>query len=227
MAHSTFEIVNALLDLSMSDEKIPGLDAIPMGCTVTLSRDYGSTGFETAKQLAKKLGVRCFDKEILDAIAEQSNVDIGLLEKLDEHSRGFIEQWATSLISGKAAYHSDYKRHLVNIVLGIARQGGVIVGRGAHLILDPRRVFRVRITGSLEECAERIAARESISVEQATKKVKQVNDDRAAYVKRMFHVPLHDASRFDVILNSDRHSPEDLADIIVHAMRKAKLPVPD
>jgi len=42
---------------------------------VTLSRDYGSGGREIAQQLAKHLTVPVFDKELLDAVVEQSGAN--------------------------------------------------------------------------------------------------------------------------------------------------------
>ena len=44
-----------------------------MSNIITVSREFGSGGRELGKRLADELGVAYFDKEILEAIAEQTN----------------------------------------------------------------------------------------------------------------------------------------------------------
>src|SRR5690606_33597280 len=112
-------------------------------------------------------------------VASDARVPRYLMERLDEQAASAWDDWTHSLITGKAASKDDYRRHLVNVVLGIARAGGVIVGRGAHLILDEKHVFRVRITGSPEKCAQEIARRKHLTMEEARKDVLRVNRERA------------------------------------------------
>jgi len=143
---------------------------------VTLSRDYGSGGREIAQQLAKHLAVPVYDKELLDAVVERSGADPRLLAQLDEKTRGFWDSWIVSMLSGENVLDDNYRRHLVKVVLGIFNtgKGGVIIGRGAHLVLAQQNVFRVRIIASPETCAERVARKRQISQEEARKEVARV-----------------------------------------------------
>jgi hypothetical protein len=224
---STINLIRALVGAELSSkDDIRVEDVLPKGCVVAVSRDYASGGGEVARLLAARLRVRCFDKELLDGVVQDAKVPRYLMERLDEQVQSAWDDWAYSVITGKPAFKEDYRRHLVNVVLGIARSGGVILGRGAHLILDPRRAFRVRITGSLEKCAEREAQRRGISMEQARAECTRVNAERAEFTRRLYRVEWDDPTRFDLIVNSDRLDAPAMVEVILCAMRHAGMPVP-
>lgn len=189
---------------------------------ITLSRDHGSGGREIAAALAKRLAVPVYDKELLDAVIEQSGANPHLMSQLDEKTRGFWDAWIISLLSGENVLEENYRRHLIKVVLGILNtgNGGVIMGRGAHIILALQNVFRVRITASPETCAERIAAKQRISLEEGRKLVARTNEGRGKFVWDVFKRRLNDPTAFDLTLNTDRlDNYEEVAEIIIFAMQ--------
>ena len=188
---------------------------------VTVSRGYGALGKETAQALADTLGVRCCDRIILQEVAKRANVDVELVKRLDEHVANTDSNWWRTLFRGKTYPQERYLHHLVKVVLNIATKGGVIVGRGAHLILGPERCFRVRIVGSLEKCAERISVREGIDIEAARRRVEQVDRERADYLNDLYGVYAGDSSNFDLVLNTDRFTVDEAVALILDAMRQA------
>lgn len=219
---STINLVKALVGAELtSSEAVAVHDILPRGCVVTVSRAYGSGGLDFARALAEKLGVRCFDRELLDAVASDAKVPRYLMERLDEQAASTWDDWTHSLITGKPASKDDYRRHLINVVLGLARAGGVIVGRGAHLILDEKHVFRVRIVGSPERCAKEIARRKHLTMEAARKEVDRVNRERTDFIRAHFKVEWDDSSRYDIVLNSDRLDKEAMLAIVLRAMEAA------
>lgn len=189
---------------------------------VTLSRDYGSGGREIAQLLAQHLAVPVFDKELLDAVVAQSGVNPHLMAQLDEKTRGFWDSWIVSMLSGENVQDDHYRRQLVKVVLGILNtgKGGVIIGRGAHLILAQQNVFRVRIVASPETCADRIAHKRQISPEEARKEVARINDGRAKFTWDVFQKRLNEPAAFDLTVNTDHMSKyEEVAEVIIFAMQ--------
>jgi len=189
---------------------------------VALSRDHGSGGREIAQRLAEHLAVPVYDKELLDAVVERSGADPRLMAQIDEKTRGFWDSWIVSMLSGDNVQEDNYRRHLVKVVLGILNtgNGGVIVGRGAHLVLARQDVFRVRIIASPETCSERVAHERQISLEEAGKEVVRVNDGRAKFVWDVFKRRLNEPAAFDLTINTDHLSKyEEVAEIIIFAMQ--------
>ena len=194
---------------------------------VTVSRDFGSMGKLVAHQLAETLEVRCCDRHILQEVARRAHVDEKLVSVLDEHVSKINGHWWQHLLQKEALSYEDYYHYLVKTVLSVSRTGGVIIGRGAHLILGEKKAFRVRITGSVEKCAERVASRERIDIKDAIKLVHEVNNERAEYVKKLYDTDINEPSNYDLVLNSDRYNKEQIVELICDSMEKAGYKLPD
>ena len=192
----------------------------PTPPVVTISRNFGALGREVANLLADTLEVRCCDRYILQEVARRADVDIELVRILDEHVSKVEGHWWGDLLQQSTFNHDDYYRYLVKVVLSISRMGGVILGRGAHIILGKDKAFRVRITGSLKLCAKRVAERENLAIEQARKRVLEVDHERAEYVRLLYGAGVDDTCMYDLVLNSDRYNREQMVELILIAMQK-------
>ena len=193
---------------------------------VTISRDFGSMGKSVAQLLADTLEVRCCDRFILQQVARRAHVDEELVRVLDEHVSKIDGHWWQHLLHKDAFTYEDYYHYLVKTVLSISRTGGVIIGRGANLILG-EKAFRVRINGSVEQCAKRVAKREQISTAEGIERVREVNDERAEYMRKLYDTDINDTSAYDLMLNSDRYDRVQMVDLILDAMEKAGYKLPD
>jgi len=193
---------------------------------VTLSRDYGARGEAIAAKLGECLGIPVYDREILERAAEKVKVEAFKLESHDENVEAGVSTFLYSLLTGTGGEMQTYRRGLYEAVLGLAKQDCVMVGRGAHLILAGRKVFRVRIVGSKVVCAGRVAAETGMSLEEAKHKVYEINNKRHKSIQNLFedcfeHCSLEFAKNFDLIINTDHIAPENAAPIILLAMQQA------
>ncbi len=194
---------------------------------VTVSRDFGSMGKSVAQLLADILEVRCCDRFILQEVAHRAHVDEELVKVLDEHVSKIDGHWWQHLLQKDAFTYEDYYHYLVKTILSISRTGGVIIGRGAHLILGEKRAFRVRINGSEEQCARRVAKREQINKEESIQRVQEVNNERAEYMRKLYDTDINENSAYDLMLNSDRYDRVQMVDLILDAMEKAGYRLPE
>jgi cytidylate kinase len=176
----------------------------PIQPVVTLSRDYGAGGEEIAVRLAERLRIQVYDDELLRQIAAQLEADPATVRMLDESFHRAKDMWFYRLISGKDVGPAAYRHSLVNVVLSLARLGGVIVGRGAHVILAESCALRVRIAGTPAVCARRLAEAGRASEAEELAKARKVNQARGKFVWEMFGSRLADAHQFDVTINTDR-----------------------
>lgn len=186
---------------------------------VAMSRNYGSGGETIGRALAKKLEVGYFDKEILNEIVAKTGGDKYLLSQLDESVKNRWNAWILSFLSGDNLLTESYQRYLVNVLLGILDTGGIVMGRGAHIILARNDIFRVRIIGSPDICAKRVAAEEGLSLPAARQKIDHMNHERAKFVWDYWKHRLNDQTEFDLTINTDHF--EDLSgipDLIIEAM---------
>jgi hypothetical protein len=188
---------------------------------VTVSRNFGALGRETAQLLADTLELRCCDRSILQEVARRARTDEELVKVLDEHISHIDDHWWSTLTTKNAFSYEDYYKYLVQTIFSISLRGGVILGRGANLILGPERAFRVRIVGSPLKCAERVAERENISLEEAMKKAQDVDQERSEYIRKLYDTDIDDPLAYDLVLNSDRYNKVQLVELILIAMQES------
>jgi hypothetical protein len=196
-------------------------------CVVTVSRDFGSMGKLVAQLLADTLEVRCCDRYILQEVARRANVDEALVDALDEHVSKLNGHWWHHFLQNDAFSYEDYYQYLVKTVLSISVTGGVIIGRGANIILGAEKAFRVRITGSLQTCAKRVASRDGIDLNEATALTRKINSERSEYLRMLYNVDINDPSFYDLVLNSDRYDCRQMVELILDAMEKAGYKLPE
>jgi len=231
MKCSVERLLEALIGIELAQERKAAEEKAALvrkaSYVVTVSRGYGSLGKVIAQALADRLGVRCCDRSILEGVAKRADVDIELVKRLDEN----IEQSATTpwlaFFKGKSFPKERYLHHLVKVVLNISKKGGVIVGRGAHLILGPDRAFRVRVIGSLEVCAQRVAEREQLDIEAARERVTTINRQRADYLQQLYGEGINDCGDYDLVINTDRFGVDSAIELILHSMQLAGYDIPE
>lgn len=198
------------------------------GCpVVTVSRTVGANGSKIAELLADQLGVPCFGYSMLDGIVKEAKSDKYLMGLIDERAPNALEDWIHGLFTKGEISRAGFYRRLVKTTLAISKTGGVIIGRGAHLVLAGNpKVFRVRIEGSLEVCTQRVAERENIKPKKAVELIKKIDAERRNYVKELYKMYPHARAYYDLVLNSDALDVHDAVEIITFAMEKMGYYVP-
>lgn len=185
---------------------------------ISISRDHGALGRQIAVALSKRLDLPVYDREILDHIAKRLETDPATLKQLDESNARARDMWLMRLFTGKDLSEDAYRRCLIDVVLSLARVGGIILGRGSNVILSTSCALRLRITASPDVCARRVAARYSLSMDEARAQIETINHNRGRFVWELFHARNSDASTFDMILNTDRlDDPERAVECIAAA----------
>lgn len=186
---------------------------------ITISRGVACRGDEIAKALAARLGLDCYDQVIIDQVAARAGVSKQLIDDLT-NKLDAVDSWIYSAVFGGSFSRDQYVRYLTTIVRGLYHTGGVICGRGAHVVLAGRDILRVRLVGSIEVCASRLSEEEGLSYSAAKKQVHDRNRQRERFVQDVFHSRLDDPATFDLVVNTDnfRHV-EDVVELLVAAVR--------
>lgn len=157
---------------------------------ITISREFGSGGRELGKRLADYLGVPCYDHEIIDMVAEKYSYDKNYVSLISEKD---IRVFYPSTIGQRFLTPSYTSQQSVKVTLAqheiikqLAEQGDcVIVGRCADVVcrsMNPLNIFvYADKLSKLARCQERMRENENFSEKELTKKMKQIDKERAAY----------------------------------------------
>ena len=183
---------------------------------ITVTRLFGSGGSEVARRVAEALGWRLVDGAFVDGIAKGLRATPADVRAIDERAPSLAERLADALALGSGEVQSaslstpmppteqriaEVTREVIE--KAVARGPVVVVGRGAQAYLAQHDdVLHVHCYAPHEALVERTMAREGISEEEADRMVKTRNQQREAYVKRMFGRSWLAPEHYDIMLNT-------------------------
>ena len=140
---------------------------------ITISREFGSGGRFIGEEVAKKLGIKYYDKEIIGQIAKESGMAPEYIKENAELSpkKGiFAYAFAGRDITGKSVEDMVYEAQR-KVILDLAeKESCVIIGRNADYILKDRDdVLNVFIHGNMPEKIQRITCLYNVEEKEAVK----------------------------------------------------------
>lgn len=198
-------IINKMIWLGEQNRKSGevGSRAWNINTFVTVSRDPGSGGKPIAKMLAKALGFKFFDQTIINQIAKSVDARKEILEQVDEKDRSNIEDFVHSILNPEYISERRYITQLCKVVLSLAHtHKAVFLGRGTNFILPRHKGLNVRITAPYRVCVARAVEYEGVSHTRAREIIRDVTDERAAFVKQYFGKDINNPKYYDVTLNT-------------------------
>ena len=124
---------------------------------IAISREYGSAGHEIAEKTARDLGLKLYDRNMLDDISKDKDIHVEYLEKYDEKPKKLFSSrrvgaYTNSIEEIIAEMQFDYLREKAD-----TGESFVIVGRCAETVLKDRKgLISVFILGNYEVKLKRI-----------------------------------------------------------------------
>ena len=189
-----------------------------MNRVITISREFGSGGRTIGKLSAERLGIPCYDQELIEKIEEKSGLAKEYIAERGEYTlRG---GWLANAFADRSLNGLSVQDYLWTIqrktILELAEQGPcVIVGRCADYILDGRAdLLKVFIHASIEARAKRIVEKYGESAEAPEKRLRDKDIRRSSYYHFYTDVEWGIAKNYDVALDSGTLGIDRCVDII-------------
>ena len=175
---------------------------------ITISREFGSGGRFIGEEVAKKLGIAYYDKNIISQIAEKSGLSSEYIQENAELSpkKGlFAYAFSGRDITGKSVEDMVYEAQR-NIILELAeKEPCVIIGRNADYILKDRDdVLNVFIHGDMPEKIKRITGLYNVKEKEAVKMMADTDKRRRTNYNFYTDQNWGKASNYTLCLNSSQ-----------------------
>lgn len=197
---------------------------------ITIGRQCGSGGKLIGELLAKKMGTKCYDKELLSMAAEESGLCEELFEKHDERpTNSFL--YSLVMDSYYMGYASTgYSDMPINQKIFLAQfdtikklageASCVIVGRCADYALeDYPNVVSVFITGNDEDKLKRLQELYKVSESKAKDIMVKTDKQRSSYYNYYSNKKWSDPRSYDLCINSSVTGPDGAVDVIMDFAR--------
>ena len=197
---------------------------------ITISREFGSGGRTIGHEVANKLGIPFYDKELVEQVALESGFAPKFVEDHGEHAPGksafayaFAPHGVPGVMNGLST--ADFLWNIqCSVILQLAEQGPcVIVGRNADYILKDREdCLHTFIHADIPFRADRIVRLYGESEKSPEARLQEKDKRRKInyqhYTGRTWGV----AQNYDICLNSGVLGVEKCADIIIDLVKNSK-----
>lgn len=208
---------------------------------VTFARGFGSGGKVIASQLAKELGINCYENRILTLASQLSGLDEAVFTAVNERIRetgggftNFLKGLPKSrgYITRNEQFVSDDKLfdYQCQIIRDLAeKESCVIVGKAADYVLkDKPNIISIYIEAPRAFCVERTIANMGVTEDIANATIERTDKFRADYYKYYTHGNYWtNPVNYDMTLNSEKVGISNCVKIIEQYMVIKGIITPD
>ena len=190
-----------------------------MNHVITIGRELGSGGRTVGKEVAKRLEVPYYDRELIDEAAKESGLSADFIENNEQEiTSSFLYNLAmgNSYTYGMLGLGGTNSMPLTmqvflaqqKVIQKYAASPCVIVGRCADYILKEYKPFRIfvyaDIDSKIKRCREKGPEHENLTDRELKQKISGMDKKRAKYYELYTGHSWGDKLNFDLCINTSR-----------------------
>ena len=190
---------------------------------ITIAREYGSGGRYIGRLVAEKLGLKFYDKEFIQKLAQKTGLSEEYIEN-SEQKREVLDNINNGYYAGMNNADELYV-HEANLIKEIAKKEScVIIGRCADFVLKDRKdVTKIFIYNDMDSKIKRTTKYYGLDKQKAEKEITKINKLRANHYKYYTDLEWDDHSHYDLCINSDALGVEKSAELICDFVKQKEL----
>ena len=194
---------------------------------ITISRMFGTGGHEIGAELARRLGVKLIDKQVLNEVAKRMNVLEEAMERLEARNplwrddftsfyRNYMSKMEYDGQEQDRTSHELFDAQAEAIRSIAAEESCVLIGRcGFHIFADHPNALKIFIHSS-EDCRKkRIAEKYDLSLADAAAMVVDNDYSRELYTKTFTGKDWSDARNYDISIDVRKFGVNGAVDFIM------------
>ena len=200
---------------------------------ITISRQSGTGGRDIANRLGEKLGLRVYDKTILEAVSEKYHLSKQEIERIKAKKLNFWDdfcQFYRQFDVDRPAYQPESRkvtsRELYytesQIMRNLAEQEScIILGRcGFSVFKDNPNAVKIFIHANRDFRIQRITDIKGLDANAAAEYIDEIDKARENFTKYFASSSLYDCRNYDFSINVSRYSAEDIATFLAENIRR-------
>jgi cytidylate kinase len=197
---------------------------------ITISRQFGTGGHEIGAELARRLGVKLLDKQILNEVAARINAVEEAVEKIearnplwrDDFTNFYRTYMANAEYNGQEqdqTSHALFRAQADAIRRIASEESCVIVGRcGFDIFADHPNALKIFVHSSLDCRKRRIAEKYDISEHDAAAMIVDNDYSRELYTKTYTGREWKDATNYDISLDVRKFGVNGAVDFLMNCI---------
>lgn len=193
----------------------------------TIGREFGSGGRLIGEKLAQRLGIKLYDKELLQQAAKDSGLCKQIFENHDERpTNSFLYSLVMDTYSAANFSSAPFLDMPLNHKIFLAQfdsikkiaeqESCVIVGRCAdYALADNEDCINIFVHANLRDRIASVSKRDNITENKAKDLIQKKDKQRASYYNYYTSKKWGDARGYDLTLNTSKLTIDDCVDIIL------------
>ena len=194
---------------------------------ITIGREYGSGGKYIGERLSQELGMKLYDKEILNKVSETAGIDLNVLTEMDEkQEQSFWYTYAMDL------YHTDESLTTLSdlpsnelvfieqskVIEELANtENCIIIGRCSNVILrnNPNALNVFVYSSDMDFKIQRKLKYGDIKDEvELIKLIQTTDNERSHYYNYFTHKEWGDRNDFDLMIDTSKIGVDGAVELI-------------
>ena len=210
-----------------------GGDRSWMPAVVTISASYGAGGGFVGPRVAERLGVTFLDRVIPESVAADLAERPEEVLAVEDDLAGGLSHWIAFFSASGAAWtgipppditapydEASYKNHVAAVLHRKAKQGAVILGRGAAIVLAGHPgALHVRLDGPVKARIAQVMDLGGLDERSARRAQHHTDAARRRYVHRLYRADVADHRHYHLWIDATAVPLATCVDIIVSAVR--------
>lgn len=188
---------------------------------ITIVREFGAEGHEIGMLLSKKLGIKLYDKDLVQKAAENRGISQGSITDIDETATNKFLSPYSKFGLAMNTLSDDLFRAEQQIIHELAeKETCIIVGRLSDYILrEEKNCMKVFIYAPVEYRVNRMIEKYNISEQASKKLVKKMDTARNYFCSYYSNNKWKPFLEKDLIINREFFSVEDSVKILETAAK--------
>lgn len=189
---------------------------------ITITRQFGSLGRPIARELAEELGINYYDRDIVESVAQKTNLSVSEISNNEEVARNSFWKMKFPIISETRMVQDHIFEVQKNIIQDIAaREDCIIVGRCSDYVLKEHKMcIHIYIFASEEQRMKNCVEVLHLEQQEAKRMIKDVDRARDSYHTRYAGYLPNDENHQDIMINSGLLGTKGTAQALAEIIRK-------
>lgn len=193
---------------------------------ITITRQFGSMGRPIAKEMAKKLGIEYYDRDLVDQAAQKLNLPVSVVNEEEETAKKIdwnpFSRMMYPLGKGISSTQDKIFEAQQNIIKFLAeKETCIIVGRCSDFTLsEMENSVHIYIYAPYEARVEHCVKDLHMDINEARKMIVAVDEARDSYHMNFAGYLPDDKNHKDIMIDSSFLGVEGTADYLVEAVKR-------
>jgi cytidylate kinase len=201
---------------------------------ITINREVGSGGRTVGRKLAEQLGVKYYDKAIVEGLTHKFGLSVERIEQIKAQKKSWwndINNYYNTLVnSAEKPMEAEVKLDNQTmfdtekrILQELATQSScVVAGRTGFMVFrEWPNHLNIFIQASMEHRVRRVMSRQQVSEQEARDIIQRMDSSRETYIQKYEDTSRYDTRNYELVISMDDLSEDDAVAIIMDYVERS------